>query len=343
MILLISLIFDGVLWIKKMIRGRNFTAGLRFLSMSALINTITYYIILGLIESFGYHLLFAMVSCVSAKILVVWTYLQEDKEQHKNKSVYLLSVLLCLCPNKNPVFGLISGVILLLFVTYTEYQENVTCDEKPKTRLRKESDIYLKTIEDSYRKNRALMHDLKNHILALRTLAENKSYDELLHYMDSMAEKVSENLFPVHSGNVVLDAILADKYHIARRNGIFVEFLNVRYNVDFDNGDLCTVIGNLFDNAITENLKSSCEEERRISVSICSKDNELSVKFTNPLFHVLKIHNGLPVSDKPDLEHHGMGLKNVRRVCDVYDGALFWDDADGIFTVTAQLKMTRNP
>lgn len=343
MILLISLILDVVLLIVKTVRKRNIAICLRFLSISILINIFAYYMTLGLTETFGYNLLFALVCSGAAKIFVVWLYLQPIEAEHKNAPVYLLVILLSLCLHDNPVFGLISGAILLLFVIYTEYYNNTNSDEKNESRPKRESDIYLKTIEDSYRKNRALMHDLKNHIIALRSLAEEKEYDKLLDYMDSMAEKVSENLFPVHSGNTVLDALLADKYHTARRNGIFVEFLTVSYNAGFDSGDLCTIIGNLFDNAIVENLKTSHTEERRISVAIRATDDELAVVMKNPLFHVLKIQNGLPASDKPDLEHHGIGLKNVRRVCDAYDGTLFWDDTDGIFTITAKLKMTRNP
>lgn len=326
----------------RTVRSRKIAVFLRFLAMSVLINTFAHYMILGLTVAFGENFLFALVCTVAAKIFIAWLYIQTVEVEQKNVSVYLLTVLLSLCFHDNPVLGLISEAILLLFVTYTEHNENTTSDEKSETRPKRESDLYLKTIEDSYRKNRALMHDLKNHIIVLRSLAEKKEYDKLLDYTDSMAEKVSENLFPVHSGNIILDALLADKYHTARRNGIFVEFLSVRYNADFDSGDLCTVIGNLFDNAITENLNTTRTEERRISIFICATNEELTVEIKNPLFHALKIQNGLPVSDKPDLEHHGIGLKNVRRVCDAYNGTLFWDDTNGIFTITVKLKMTRN-
>lgn len=343
MILLISLIFDAVLLAIKAVHNRKITTCLRFFSMSVLINIFAYYMIIGLTETFGYNLLFALVCSVAAKIFVFWLYLQSTEAEQKNVPVYLLTILLSLCLHDNPILGLISGAILLLFVIYSEHHENTNSAETPETRPKRESDIYMKTIEDSYRKNRALMHDLKNHMIVLRSLAEKKEYDQLLDYTDSMTEKVSENLFPVHSGNTILDSLLADKYHTARRNGIFVDFLTVSYNAYFDSGDLCTVIGNLFDNAIAENLKNPCPEERYISVAIRSTDEELTVVIKNPLLHVLKIQNGLPVSDKPDLEHHGIGLKNVRRVCDVYDGTLLWDDSDGIFTITAKLKMTRNP
>lgn len=343
MILLISLILDAALLAVKAVRKRNVMTCLRFLSMSVLINTFAYYMILGLTKTFGSHFLFALVCSAAAKIFVIWLCLQSAEAGRRNAPVYLLVILLSLCLHSNPLPGLISEALLLLFVLYTEHCGDTNSADASETHPKRASDIYLQTIEDSYRKNRALMHDLKNHIIVLRTLAEQKEYGQLLDYTNSMEEKVSENLFPVHSGSIILDALLADKYHTARRNGIFVEFRDIRYNADFDGGDLCIVIGNLFDNAIAENLKNPRAEERHISVAIRSTDEELTVIIQNPLFHVLKIQNGLPVSDKPDLEHHGIGLRNVRRVCDAYGGTLLWNDEDGIFTATAQLKMTRNP
>lgn len=345
MILLFSLILDVVFFIAKTVRSRKGMTALPLFAISALANSYAHYMILGLTDAFGDHLLFALICTATAKIFIFWAYLLPGEPRPKNAPVYLLTVLLSLCLHDNPVTGLLCTTFLLLFLLYTEHSENAPDKEKPIPAPGQESSLYLKTIEDSYRKNRALMHDLKNHIIVLRSFAEAKEYDKLLEYTDSLAEKVSENLFPVRSGNMVLDALLADKYHTARRNGIFVEFVSVRCDFTLDGGDLCAVIGNLFDNAIAENLKTNRPEERRISLSIRTHisditGKELLIQIKNPLFHSLKIQNGLPASDKPDVEHHGIGLKNVRRICHKYDGSLVWDDADGIFTVTACLKMT---
>lgn len=340
MILIASLILDILLLAVKFYRTRHMANALRFLALAVIINTIAFYMILGLTASFGQNILFSAACTLTAKIFVTWLFQQPGERESVNVPIYLVVIILSLCFHEKPIRGIVTETVLLLFVLYVEHS-NPAPKEKGSVKKR-ESDIYLMTIEESYRKNRALMHDLKNHIIVLRSFAEKKEYDKLLEYTDTLSEKVSENLFPVHSGNTVLDALLADKYHSARRNKIFVEFVTVNYNIDFDNGDLCTVIGNLLDNAITENLKTARTDDRRISVSILTTQEWLTVEIGNPLFHELKIKNGLPMSDKLGLEHHGIGLKNVRRVCDKYGGELLWNDADGIFTVTARLKLTSN-
>lgn len=347
MILFASLVFDLALLVIKCYRTRNASFALRFISFAAIINTVAYYMIIGFSEIFlpiiqfqTEYLLFQMVCTISAKIFVIWVFQQSVESTAKRIHVYVLAVMLSLCLHGNPIKGIATETILFLFLLNEECYDIGL--EKKKPVNRQESDLYLQTIEDSYRKNRALMHDLKNHIIVLRTLAEQKEYDKFFEYTDTLSEKVSENLFPVHSGDVVLDALLADKYHAARRNQIFVEFVDVRYHINFDSSDLCTVIGNLFDNAIAENLKTSCVEDRRISVSIRTTDGSMLIEMKNPLFHELTIKNGLPASDKPDSVHHGIGLRNVRRVCNTYGGELLWNDYDGVFTVTVQLKITES-
>lgn len=342
MILIVSMILDLILLVVKFSRTRHAVVTLRFLALTVIINTITCYMILGLTAAFGQNILFSTVCTLTAKIFVVWFFQQSGEREAKNVPIYFVTIVLSLCFHESPISGIATETVLLLFLLYVE-RSKPSLEEKTPVKIKKrESDIYLMTIEDSYRKNRELMHDLKNHIIVLRSLAEKKEYEKLLEYTDTLSEKVSENLFPVHSGNTVLDALLADKYHTARRYKIFVEFVKVNYHIDLDSSDLCTVIGNLFDNAIAENLKTSHTDDRRISISIRTTEEVLTVEISNPLFHELKIKNGLPASDKPDLEHHGIGLKNVRRVCDKYGGELIWNDADGMFTATARLKITSN-
>ncbi len=340
MILLASLLLDLALLAVKGYRTREMGILLKMAAFMGVVNAIAYYMIAGLTAAFGEQSLFWVICIAAAKIFSVWIFLQTEKAEKRNFPAHLLILLLSVCVHGHPIVGIVSELVQLLFLLYIERSEPVE-EEPPSGRLQ-ENRQYLATIEESYRKNRAMMHDLQNHIIALRSLAEAGEYEKLLAYTNSMTEKMAENLFPVRSGNLVLDALLADKYHIARRNQIFVEFVSVQYQADLDSGDLCTVIGNLFDNAITENRKANRTEERRISVSICTAGEWLTVELKNPLFHTINVKNGLPASEKPDVEHHGIGLRNVRRVCDAYGGELLWNDSDGIFTVTARLKVTSN-
>lgn len=343
MILLSGFALDFIFLILKSVKAKSISVSMRFVSYCAVINALAYYMITGLDSAFGVSILFEIICVIAAKIFVVLMFITvSDKANRRFIPNYIVVTLVSFCIHENAAVGIISAIILLLFILYTE-RSTLEKAEGTQVQTNNESGLYLKTVEDNYRKNRALMHDLNNHIIAMRSLAENKHYDELESYINSLSEKVSENIFPVKSGNIVLDSLLADKYHRARRDGTFIEFEAVNYNIRFSDEDLCAVVGNLFDNAIEENLRSSDKEKRYIKVNINTSEETLTVKLINPLFHELKIKDGLPSSAKPDVEHHGMGLKNVRRICDKYNGELVWNTDNGDFEINARLNLTPKP
>jgi len=103
---------------------------------------------------------------------------------------------------------------------------------------------------------------------------------------------------------------------------------------------LCVVIGNLFDNAIEENRRSTDKNGRYVKLYVSSADDTLVIRLKNPLYHELTIKSGLPSTAKPDAAHHGMGLKNVRRICDKYDGELLWTNENDVFEIVARLNIT---
>lgn len=341
--LLWSLILDAALAAAGLAKRRGKLWLIRFAALSVIVNLNAFYLSAGLTAELG-EAAFLTAACVAAaKIFVVWIFVQKEKPAEEILPVYLLCMAVSLCIHINPATGMACELALLAFCLYEEHmgreRQRREAENRENAGLEEEGGqgLYLQAIEDSYRKNRALMHDLNNHAIAMSALADNGEYKELEQYIDTFSRKVKENLFPVRSGNLVLDALLADKYQRAAGLDIPVLFEGVRYCACIRSEDLCIVVGNLLDNAIEENRKCREPGQRRISVRISSKEDFLRVTVTNPLFHELKVKNGLPASEKPDAEHHGMGLKNVRRICDKYGGTLVWDASDAQFMVTAEL------
>ena len=341
-VLLISLVLDIILLVLITIKIKSILPSLRFAAFSVLINLFAYYIASGLIESFGNNILFYIICTIASKIFIVYTFsvVRRNKKVY-NQVIYLMVIAVSFCVYNTPLPGIICGIILLAYLFYAEYSHK----EEIKSELplsMNENSLYLKTIEENYRKSRELWHDLNNHILSMRSLAENKQYDELDIYINSLSEKIADNAFPVKSGNIILDALIADKYHKAKKADIVMEFERIDYRNTIDAEDLCVIIGNLFDNAIEENLRSRDKDGKYIKLHISSIDDSLIIQFKNPLYHELTIKSGLPSTIKPDVVHHGMGLKNVRRICDKYNGELLWKDENGIFEITVNLIITSN-
>jgi hypothetical protein len=341
-ILWISLVLDAVLMIFTAVKTKNISHLFRFCAFAAVINLLAYCVAYGLNESFDKNISFDIICTAAAKIFVYYVFIIFGQNKNpRGSAVYLMAAAVSLCAYAAPLVGIICGVILLIYLLYAEYSDK---DEAKNNSLppSNENSLYLRTIEENYRKSRALWHDLNNHILSMRSLAETRQYGELEIYINSLSEKIAGSVFPIKSGNIVLDAIVADKYQRANRAGIYVEFESVNYKNAINDEDLCAVIGNLFDNSIEENLRSVDKGGRYIKLHIASIDDWLVIRLKNPLNQELAVKSGLPSTTKPDAVHHGMGLKNVRQICDKYNGELVWTDENGIFEIAARLIVTSN-
>lgn len=341
MVILASLALDAALAGAGLAKGMGRAAVCRRAAMSAVINMTAYYISTGLAAEIGSFAFLEAVCAAGAKGFVIWAFFPGKEPKAALEPVYMLCVGMSLCVHGSPAAGLFCQLLLLFYLLFSEYKEERKDRAEDPLPAAGSRNLYLQTIEESYRKNRALMHDLNNHAVAMRALADSGEYEELVQYIDTFARKVGDNMFPVHSGNIVLDALLADKYHKAAAAGIPVLFEGVRYGAAVNDEDMCIVVGNLLDNAIEENQKCRDAKRRRISVRISSKEDSFIISVKNPVFHEIKIKNGLPMSEKPNGEHHGLGLKNVRRVCDKYKGRFVWEAAEGEFLAAAELEAAR--
>jgi sensor histidine kinase regulating citrate/malate metabolism len=91
--------------------------------------------------------------------------------------------------------------------------------------------------------------------------------------------------------------------------------------------------GNLIDNAIEAAEKVN--ENRYIKISISPYQEMVLVRIENTSLP-LKWKNGMPVSEKG--KNHGIGLLNVKRSIEKYDGDISFQQKSGIVTVDLLLN-----
>ena len=230
-VLLFSLLLDIIMLALIIIKTKSITPPFRFAAFSVIINLFAYYIANGLSESFGGNILFDAICAAAAKLFIMYifgVFGQNKKTQNPFAYITTIAVSLCVCVSIPPLPGIICGLILFLHLFYMEFSDKGEITPGLSDSA-DENSLYMRTIEENYRKSRELWHDLNNHILSMRSLAENKKYDELEIYINSLSDKIAENAFPVKSGNIILDALIADKYHRAVKAGIYLEFELIDY------------------------------------------------------------------------------------------------------------------
>ncbi|SFA69393.1 GHKL domain-containing protein [Acetitomaculum ruminis DSM 5522] len=163
-------------------------------------------------------------------------------------------------------------------------------------------------------------HDLKNSLIAIRSMVIDNNSKDLLDDLDEMIGTVKTRINYCHTGNKILDAIINEKMRIAK-NYNFDFIVNVIFpaNTTISSLDICSLFGNALDNALENTI--DCEHP---SIGIYCK----KVK----CFWIIKIMNtygNSPVqrgsdfiTTKDDSSMHGIGIKSMKGIVKKYDGSI---------------------
>lgn len=188
---------------------------------------------------------------------------------------------------------------------------------------------------------RAFRHDYKNHMLIVTSLLGAGLTGEAMEYLEKVkvTSGVAQKTFS--TGNFVVDAILNNKNELARDYGIEMTFSGVVPQEGIENDDLCTVVGNLIDNAIDGARRAAEKKTIRVKGSVRSGFFTISVK--NAVAEKVEIKNNKLKTTKADARRHGIGLKNVAAVAKKYHGAVVFSCDNAEFTADVTFHIEEEP
>jgi sensor histidine kinase regulating citrate/malate metabolism len=152
----------------------------------------------------------------------------------------------------------------------------------------------------------------------------------------------------MNTGNRVLDVILTTKSLQCEKKGIT---LNAMIDGDILSGihvkDICSLFGNVIDNAIEATQMIEEKEKRLITLSVRSRNKFIIIEcenYSDPASVRLKKNqrrifgsDDLPKTTKRDNVKHGYGLKSIAQVAEKYGGAMNCSYEDGWFKVKVLL------
>ena len=181
------------------------------------------------------------------------------------------------------------------------------------------------------------MHDLKHYLIALRGEEDPVKREEVLSDMEQ-AIAIQESF--MNTGNNVLDVILTakslacNKAHIALSAMVDGSLLS-----DVHVKDICSLFGNILDNAIEAAQQVDDVDLRIINLTMQKKNQFIVIECENYCNEDLDKKN-LPKTSKKDVIHHGYGLKSIRQVAEKYQGGMSIDLENNWFKIRVLLGMS---
>lgn len=243
------------------------------------------------------------------------------------------------------IYASCAGLILtnvLVFMLFARLNKQLALKREKdmlESQLRQQEDS-INRLETLYNRTRAFRHDIKNHILLLNVLAEQKKYDELRDYLREISGVIDESDYVRISGISVVDAILNEKMYEAQAKDITTSYdvFNLDKN-DIEPLDLCIILSNALDNAIEANMTVADPARRYIKLKVHGNETFSVLSVSNPVDAVpKKNHAGKFLTSKSDAESHGFGLKSIENTAKKYNGEMLAKNEDGVFTLVVRLN-----
>lgn len=238
-------------------------------------------------------------------------------------------------------FAVSAGMISLNLIVFYICDELVGAYIKLKesalvTRQLESYSNQLNVVMKSEEKVRGLRHDLKHHLSEILMLAERGRSGEIAEYVQNMQDDLLSEGEHISSGNARIDSLVNLMVERAKK-----ELRNVRCHVcvpqelDVPAFDWNIILGNLMDNAI-EAARAS--KDKFLELKIHYQKGMLLLDIKNSYSGERVKSEGRYLSTKEydradESQVHGLGIKNVRRIVEKYDGNMEISDADGIFEV----------
>lgn len=215
-------------------------------------------------------------------------------------------------------------------------------DKREELRMKNENqamNIILQHQYDQYRLSidnmellRREFHDLKHYMIAIRAEKDPQKKEQ---YLLEMEEAILTQEALNNTGNSVLDVILTSKSTYCLQNhinftcmadGRLIAFVHVK--------DICSIFGNMLDNAIECVSRFSDPEQRIIILNMHQQNRLLMIQCENYADAPVNIQaNQLPLTTKQDKSCHGYGLKSIRHAVQKYGGTMTLQAQDNWFTL----------
>jgi len=202
----------------------------------------------------------------------------------------------------------------------------------------REKDYYLaqcRLMQESIEKMRSLRHDMLTHMTAVKGYAAEVNAHKITAYLEGLLEGGGEAEVYSDTGNIIIDSIINYKMRNARNENIILDIrLKAPPEMNIEQSDLATILGNLLDNAMEAVAKA---EEKKLHLDIEYSRKTLFIKVKNTFDgKVTYTQNGEKrISTSKAGGGHGQGLKNIERAIEKYNGQM--DIAHDNETFTAQV------
>lgn len=282
-------------------------------------------------------ILFVSAGCLGAGLILIVNMINRNDFSVSEIAVLIILIILNFL---SYYFYSVSAVKYRAEIETAVYQEQIHMYQER-----------YKSILETRKEITDFQHDMNNHFGILQKFCqegrEQKKQEEYINEIEKYLERIGivygKAFHEINSENVLIDSVIDMKKGYATSKEIEMKTeLYIPADMIYDSIDLVVVLGNLLDNAIEACEKLTVAKKPKIIL-------EIKYKMSNLVIHIENTYEGekqqsgntlkdsLPQTTKKNKKNHGIGMENIKKVVEKYNGIMEWKSEKGIFSVDVLL------
>ncbi len=176
---------------------------------------------------------------------------------------------------------------------------------------------------------RGIKHDMRNHLMVIASYLNDGDTEAAKEYTSKILDKLNAVQSYVETGNSLMNHILNEKLNAARGKGIAVkaEIENLSF-AGMESIDFSALLSNMLDNAIEASEKEASPE---MIISVSRRRGYEAILVKNRISRPVLADNPDLATAKPDSSAHGLGVRQIRSICEKYGGLSDFCEEGGYF------------
>lgn len=233
----------------------------------------------------------------------------------------------------------ISGMIMAVIYYFNgtaKYRLQNEISEKYNEQQRE----YFTRLLEKEQVTRQFRHDIINHLIVMQEMLGKKQSERLEEYIDELLQEIDNKHHKQYDvGNEVVNTIF-NYYLLPIRESCDIKVTGYMGELEgISSKDLCTVVSNITKNAV-EAVENVVNGKKSILVHVNCGKKYWSIKMENTMrINLIEGVESLLQTSKVDKDNHGIGLQNVKRVVEKYNGKYTIETAEGRFITEIYIKI----
>ena len=186
--------------------------------------------------------------------------------------------------------------------------------------------------------SRIIRHDIKDQLTTVYELLTSGKTEDALEFIEQSNGIVKATMTFVQTNNPVANAIINSKLSTASTLGIKVSCITVNDFVGINELDLCDLLSNTLENAITACEAMPPDLNKFIYLEISKENNIYTFIVKNSLDKSVISENPKLKTTKKDIINHGLGTSIIRDIVNKYSGRYDYYEIDNAFCCSIILE-----